>query len=301
MAEKKSVRSLSKYEPILRKFDSCRLAVDLPGDPEFLANMGLDGHPSAGDSFLPTAIGKFTEFNAHGRLVIRKDLPKVTESRSSYRTWQDWHGYEHSGIQTRSYEVYQRELVLPPSEYLTILTGPSGLAICSRPIRFSSESTDKVLHLVNLFLELFGTFEVFDEGMDLSASTRIKRLNWKLLPPGKYPYARTKDALAGFLSTLGESERPVVEERIKSISRFEPDFLAIGLGGFKDYVVFGFTGKDRYVLESPRLGNATYIFDKNWQDLSAKTKKEILDGSLHEARIIHGHRWGRDLALAIAK
>ncbi|HEY5799814.1 MAG TPA: hypothetical protein VIT92_06320 [Burkholderiaceae bacterium] len=301
MPGKKSVRSLAQYEALLRKFQSCRLSVSLPLADDLLQQIGLDEQPSENDSFLPAAVGKISDFNAYGTTVVRKDLPKVTESRSSFRTWQDWHGYEHSGIQTRTYEVYQRDLVLPPSEYLTVLAAPNGLAVCSRPIKFTEEATDKVLHVVNLFLELFGKFQVFDEAMGLSTSTSVKHLNWKLLPPGKYPFARTKEVLSGFLSTLKDSDRPVVEERIKAITKFEPDFLAVGVGGFRDYVVFGFTGKNRYVLESPRLGNATYIFDHNWQELSTKTKKEILDGSLHEARVIHGSWWYRDINTAINK
>jgi hypothetical protein len=301
MSGKKSVRSLTQYETLLRKFRSCRLAVSLPIDDSLISLLGLDSQPVVGDSFVPAAMGKATDYNANGRIVIRKDLPKVNETRSSWRRWQDWHGQEHSGIQIRSYEVYPRELVQPPSEYLTVLPAPGGLALCSRPITFSEEPSDKVLHIVNLFLEIFGKFEVFDDAVELSAATVVKRLNWKLLPPGKYPFARTIEALSGFLATLDDSDRPVVQDRIKAITKFEPDFLAVGLGGFKDYVVFGFTGKDRYVLESPRLGNATYVFDKNWPELSTKTKKEILDGSLHEARVIHGHRWHRDIAAIVTK
>lgn len=301
MSEKKRVRSLKQYETLLRKFRSCRLAVSLPIDGSLISLLGLDSQPVEGDSFLPAAIGKATEYNANGRVVIRKDLPKVNETRSGWRRWQDWHGQEHSGIQIRSYEVYPRDLVPPPSEYLTVLPAPGGLALCSRPISFAEEPSEKILHIVNLFLEIFGKFEVFDDAVEISAATVVKRLNWKLLPPGNYPFARTKEALSVFLATLADSDRPVVEDRIKAITKFEPDFLAVGLGGFKDYVVFGFTRKDRYVLESPRLGNATYVFDKNWLEFSTMTKKEILDGSLHEARVIHDHRWHRNIAAIVTK
>lgn len=300
MPETSVVRNLKKYEALLGKFDTCRLTVPVPADDEIIGRLGLENQPLQGDSFIPAASGKISDYNANGKVVVRKDLPKVKETRSSWRTWQDWHGYEHSGIQSRTYEIYPRDLILPPSEYLTALPGPDGLMLCSRPIKFSVEDAESVLHLVNLFAELFGSFNVFNEALELSASTTVKRLNWKLLPPGKYPFARAKTVLSEFLSLLGDSDRPVVEDRIKAITKYEPDFLAVGLGGFKDYVVFGFTEKNRYVLESPRLGNATYIFDKNWPELSVKTKKEILDGSLHEARLIHGHRWHREIASVVA-
>jgi hypothetical protein len=301
MADKKLVRSLSKYETLLQKFTTCRLAVRLPIEESIASKLGLSTELAIGDSFVPAAFGKTTEFNAHGKILIRKDLPKVSETRSSWRRWEDWHGQEHSGIQIRTIQVYPRELVPPPSEYLTVLSVPSGLALCSRSINHTKESEEDILHIVNLFLEIFGEFEIFDDALEFSANTAIKRLNWKLLPPGKYPFLRTKEALSEFLVSLSEGDRPVVEDRIKTITKLEPDLLGVGLGGFKDYVVFGFTKKNRYVLESPRLGNATYIFDKNWEELSTKTKKEILDGSLHEARVIHDRRWHRDIVNEIKR
>jgi hypothetical protein len=69
--------------------------------------------------------------------------------------------------------------------------------------------------------------------------------------------------------------------------------MAVGVGGFKDYVVFGFTEKDKYVLESPSLGNATYVLDGNWQEVSVLTKKEIIEEGLHEERVIHNRSWPR--------
>jgi len=295
MADKKIVRSLSKYEALLQKFKVCRLAVRLPIEDSIAIELGFSNELALGDSFLPAAIGKTTEFNANGKIIIRKDLPKVSQTNSSWRSWKDWHGQEHSGIVVRTIQVFPRQLVPPPSEYLTVLSAPSGPAVCSRSISYNKETKEDILHVVNLFLEIFGEFEVFDDSLEFSASATIKRLNWKLLPPGKYPFLRTKEALSEFLVSLSESDRPVVEDRIKKITKLEPDLLGIGLGGFKDYVVFGFTKKNRYVLESPRLGNATYIFDQNWEELSTKSKKEILDGSLHEARVIHDHRWSRDI------
>jgi hypothetical protein len=53
------------------------------------------------------------------------------------------------------------------------------------------------------------------------------------------------------------------------------------------------------VLESPTLGNATYVFKNNWAQVSALSKKEILEGALHDARLIHNKRWTGALRQAI--
>jgi hypothetical protein len=51
----------------------------------------------------------------------------------------------------------------------------------------------------------------------------------------------------------------------------------------------------RYVLESILYGNATYIFDKDWEELSKKTKSEILNQELQKGRLIHRRFWEKDL------
>ena len=67
----------------------------------------------------------------------------------------------------------------------------------------------------------------------------------------------------------------------------------MGRGGFSGYVVFGFPEKNIYVLESAYTGNATYIFDERWEQLSKMTKAEILNEQLQTDRIIHRVGWNR--------
>jgi hypothetical protein len=71
----------------------------------------------------------------------------------------------------------------------------------------------------------------------------------------------------------------------------ETDFVAIGQAGFAGYIIFGFPGKNRYLLESIQPNNATYVFAENWESLSQMTKAEILKQNLHADRIIHREGW----------
>jgi hypothetical protein len=41
-----------------------------------------------------------------------------------------------------------------------------------------------------------------------------------------------------------------IEHRIKTISECNPDFLAVGKGGFTGYFVYGFKSKKIFILES---------------------------------------------------
>jgi hypothetical protein len=93
----------------------------------------------------------------------------------------------------------------------------------------------------------------------------------------------------------------VAEFRVKEITRHTPDFIAVGMGGFSDYVVFGFTDRRRYVLESPLLGNATYVFRDDWERFAALSKAEIIQGDLQEARLIHNKRWPGMLRTAVQR
>jgi hypothetical protein len=250
--------------------------------------LGFDGIPAEGDAILPVAIGAATRFNAHGKEIIRRDLPMETRSRMINTSWKDWHGQIHYGTQTRDYEAYPRELIPPPEEFLTAMRKGDRIVAASRIIN-RDEDEAGIVNMLNVFLECFPSFEIVQP--DLTEPTQIRRLNWKILPQGQYPFERARSALEDYLQRLPEDDRATATERIRAITRHDPDFVAVGVGGFSDYVVFGFTGRRRYVLESPNTGNATYIFEDDWESISRLSKREILLENRQEARLIHNTRW----------
>ncbi|HFT6992680.1 TPA: hypothetical protein ACGRQA_001996 [Stenotrophomonas maltophilia] len=213
-------------------------------------------------------------------------------------SWKDWHGQTHHGTQTRSYETYPREHIAPPGEYLTAVQASGGIAMVTRVID-RTEPEDSIANLLNIFLECFPRFDIVDP--NLIAPVRVQRISWHILPPGTFPFERAIQALEGYLERLSESNREVAKSRIQTITRHEPDFMAVGLGGFSEYVVFGFSHRRRYVFESPESGNATYIFRKDWEAVSKLSKREILLEQLQEARIIHTSRWAIEVSEAIQR
>lgn len=56
-------------------------------------------------------------------------------------------------------------------------------------------------------------------------------------------------------------------------------------------MIFGFPSKSLFILESTQVNNATYVLDRNWEDLSAMTKAELLNNNLHKKRLIHRENW----------
>lgn len=287
----KSARSLAAYEKEMTRLGKFRLTISVDKSEDIVRTLGFSMPAVEGESLAPPPTGRFTEFNANGRLVVRKDLPKVDKTFTVYSSWNDWHGYPHSGIRVVNRKVYPTDQIPPPNEYLTVLNSERGPVVASRLLSLSQETEGDILHIVNLFLEVFGQFEFVGRDLQPGGRIKIRQLNWKVLPPGSYPFERAKKELAQFLGALPDTARPVVEDRIRTITRHEPDLIAVGVGGFTDYVVFGFTDRGKYVLESHRLGNATYVLKSDWESVSMLSKKEILDGSLHEARVIHNHGW----------
>lgn len=294
----KSVRSLSIYESTIQRLGDFRVVHPLPQAPKRAREIGFDGTPSEGESIVPSQVGPVSTFNANGREIARKDLPKVSQSRMVWASWNDWHGNPHSGMQVRSQKVYQKELIPPPEEYITVMQGETEVVLASRVLNRTVDNDDRIIHVINLFLELFGSLEITSADFKSAQSLNVRRLNWHILPPGEFPFERANE-LAEFLDGVDKNVRPVIHSRIKSVTQHKPDFVAVGVGGFREYVVFGFQSKNIYVLESPSLGNATYIFKNNWAEVSALSKKQILDGALHEVRLIHNNRWTGALRQAI--
>ncbi len=293
-------------EPLKKKLlslQTARIAIVLSDIPADLANKIGFTNITEGQSILPAIIGRVSEFNANGKEIARKDLPKIKKDFHMNASHRDWGGNIHTSVQTRSMMVYPKDLVLPPGEYITIANGPNGLIITSREFSYnnlaSNENESSIIHLINLFLELFGKFDVV--GKDLVApSATVVKVNWKVLPAGIYPFKRVMAELKELINGLGENTRPVVEHRLKSISKYNPDFMAVGSGGFSDYVILGFTEKNLYILESPKLGNATYAFLNEWEKFSQLTKRDILTGQHQHARLIHNKKWLTSLSQLIA-
>lgn len=148
---------------------------------------------------------------------------------------------------------------------------------------------DRCKHIINMFLELFGFCELV--ALETVAVSNIinKRVPWNLLPPGEYPWERIKSKLE---SDRGFNfKRRSLEHEIEILHSYNPDLFAIGIDNFNGYLVFGYSSKNIFILESTELNNATYVFKNGWENVSRLSKKEILNECLQYARIIHSPQW----------
>lgn len=257
--------------------------------------IGLSWPPIPGETILPKVIGSVTRFNAKGKEIPQKHLPKETHYRDFEYTRKEWHGQDQvevTDFRWIPYAKYPREIILPLGIEVTVDgDGDTAKGIFSGPFQHSEVGSTKLLHAINMYLEMFGTCSIYDQSLNPINLPKRVNLRWEVLPKGRMPWPDLRNAIEVRLEKQPPKSKAAALRRFEMISELQPDFYAVGQGGFGGYVVFGFSDKDRYVLECQQPNNAIYVFDGNWEELSQLTKAEILNASSHEARIIHTPRW----------
>lgn len=284
------IRNLSALSTIA---DGTEIVIALthPQDHEdTLKRVGFD-HLRDGDQVLPDpAIGPVCDRNANGWPIVHRDQPMETAYRQRRWRWTEFHGkkrIEREETRDVPYKRYPRTHVPPPSVELTMAAHGDGLAVVTEAVELTGANEDRIVHIVNLMLELFGECDILDAGLDPIVVPVTRRLNWEILPQGELPWERTEAALRDAVERAPQGNRPVIWERLRTIAEYSPTFTAVGRGGFTGYVIFGFPDLDLYVLESAYYGNATYVLAEDWERLSTLTKAELLADELHEDRLIH--------------
>lgn len=297
----KSIRSVTRLVAAAQGCEEIKIVYKISEETsEVLEAIGFDVDPEVGDYLIPQPVGKVTAKNAYGKDIIRKDLPMEPEPRSYHRTWKDWHGQEHSGIQTRYINMYPREYQPAEEETLHIIQINDDKYVSTDSLVVDTENESRNIHISNLMLECFGGFEIVDAKEGSIIGAKVKQLHWDILPPGEYPWARAKPLVGEVTKRLKDSEKGVVESRMQSITRYNPDFLATGRAGFSGYFIYGFATKGIYILESIHLDNATYVFGDDWERLSKLTKNQIINGDIEHQRIIHDNKWNREIRSLLA-
>jgi len=293
---KKSIRSIRPYVGLMPGSAGVYVGVVDPPDT-ILKRIGFTAPYDDGQTILPRPVGRASLYNAEGMTIRHKDRPMETAYRTVEWHWNEWHGrdtVEQVDFRDVPYQRYPRTYLPAPSVELTLFTSVNGQRLVLTPLVDNWRANeDGLVHAVNLLLDIFGECAFFDDKREQVIKTPLKKLNWKILPPGKHPFSELQRSLTDILARVKEGNRSFVDHRLERINSFGPEFTAIGQGGFSGYVVFGFPKKGLYVLESILYGNATYVLGEDWEELSKLTKAEILNDKLHKDRIIHLRDWFR--------
>lgn len=262
-----------------------------------VAKVGFSVPPVAGERLLPSGdFGIACRRNSDGEEIVHKDRPLETHYRQRQWTWKEFRGRydyeERTKIVDVPYKRYPRSWEKPHGVELQVHTAPNtALLIAAGPFRSGETDQALLLNTVHMFVELFGECRLVKEDMAEEVQLSVRRLNWEVLPPGKYPWARAEPAVDRIIRTVSPGDQAVLRERVKTITAYEPDFIAVGRNGFSRYVVYGWDERELYLLESTEVNNATYVLKKNWEAVSAMTKAQVLDDGAHHARVVHRGTW----------
>jgi len=269
---------------------------------EKLRRIGFTLPLQIGESILPpVSLGPVSQINAEGYDIIHRGRPKETAYRQVEWHWEEFDGPYDRTPQSRlvdvPYKRFPRTHVPPFSVELTLTKDlRDNFMIIGPYIKNTPDNKELIKHTLNLFFELFRECQIFSSNLKEIIKPPILRLNWQVLPPGRMPWETVMLHVRPIIELAPEGNRPFIWHRIEFINKYGPDFWAFGKGGFTGYFIMGFEAKNLYVCESVVHGNATYIFNEGWEELSRKTKAEILDAKLQKDRIIHriGH-WDKSI------
>ncbi|KHT64541.1 hypothetical protein RJ45_05870 [Photobacterium gaetbulicola] len=298
----KSIRNMSRVLKVAGSEKNVRLVFSTKNvKSEVWTRIGFDAELSSGQFMIPSVVGKVTDYNVNGKEEVRKDLDKIDKSIMYSSRIKDWHGNPHDIIGSRTIKVYQRDYIPAPSCYLYIIEINGEKYISSGELILHDDQDAENIHTCNLMLECFGEFEIIDSKSEKIISPKLSQIQWEILPRGKYPWDKTKKIISPFTETIKKRDREVIEHRMRVISNFTPDFIAMGRGGFLGYFIYGFEANGIYVLESTKLDNATYVFKDNWEELSKLTKNEIINSEENFERILHNKSWQFNIRKTLRK
>jgi hypothetical protein len=299
--EKSNIRTIPRELKSLTKGTHINIGYSIDENPKTIKILQAAGFQKIipGMTVLPSAkMGPRCKYNAEGKEIVHRDRPKETYFQEREWEWKQFHGDDRITKSKTIYiprERYPRSTNPPPSVELSIANEGGRLIVVAPPIKFNADQPDLLIHTINIFLELFGCAEILDQDKQSIIRGKVKRLNWQVLPRGKYPWERLEKDLKPIIDERPEMNRRPIRERFALMNSFDPEFTAIGRAGFHGYVIFGYPKKKLYVLESSYYGNATYVFQEGWEELSQLTKAEIIHGELQHARVIHDDSWKHEV------
>lgn len=298
-------KRINRVERYVRRFDRSKpiyVFSVVPAPEQDFTRLGFESAPKIGDTILPSVSGPVSAFNADGRYVVRKDLPKETRvvGQRKWR-WKQFRGRYDSDWKERTIDVerecYPRDFLAPPSVEMSVMDVAGKLRLVSE-VQANADN-EAIQHAINLYLELLGQCYLTDDP-DNVPIVAPKKVNWRLLPKGADPWDSARAATKARLEEASEDTESIILDRQEFVCSLGPTEVYVGEGGFADYLAYVFGDLGLVVLESLTKGNAIYIFDDQWKRFSQLSKREILAHGFHTHRIIHATGWKQDLRSIVA-
>lgn len=292
------VKTLSRNEIVVGcavKFKASDLAAGA------LKHLGIEITPQGlqlPDSVLPLATrGKYSAWNVMGVEIIRKDLPIETHYHSAEApNWGD--SYYGTHTVDLPHKQYRRDFQPPREIEISMSCKDRQPGLPSYIIAFkvnevldkkAKQFGDRLFENLNLLQENVGACGVEPADTALTEYAKSLHVSWEILPPGT-----REEAIERIFRgrTVSDKEKEVAGERYDYFMSLMPKRLVFGTSGFRRY--FGaLLDDDLVIFENIQYGNAVYILFENWEDLSKRTRIELLSGRYGRdfKRVIHRSGW----------
>jgi hypothetical protein len=252
----------------------------------------------------PANMGKYSEKNCHGWEVKRRDLPKIWKSvplgvrpnfgdwsKGSFSLWQDREVYQVEEYAPRDFTI-DIDLLRESDEGFSFK-----FRIGCTLDRNNTEFEDDLLFCLNILQENVGMC-----GVDRSDKTREEYIetilvDWEIFPPGSVDRFLAKAKAAARRGDGDTNE--IIEERVKQFKRLSPEKYILGKGGFNRYIGAVLPG-GKVVFENLRWGNALYVLYDEWEDISRRSRFDLIQGTSDDyERIPHVQGWEMKLRQAV--
>lgn len=245
---------------------------------------------------LPAASqGKFSDRNTNGWVETRDDWPKERYTVSLEAP--NWNGSgTHTVLQSRA--RFPKLHHAPRFSTIRIACAdPSpGRDTYSLKCEVSDvldpnahDFDEHLLACINLLQENVGISGVAKPNATFADYARSLRVTWEVLPPGTKEEAVQRIFGARAPTAV---QRARMEDRYNFLMSFKPQAMIYGRSGFQRY--FGAQLQDDVVLfENVEHGNAVYVMFEDWENLSQKSRLELLSGRYGQGfeRVVHTGDW----------
>ncbi|WP_208875446.1 hypothetical protein [Streptomyces sp. PBH53] len=289
---------------VLRSYSVSDLKSDLLAHLEVSVQAGSIVIPPT--SLPPAERGRFSKWNLVGRIVRRTDLPKVSRSWGfETPNFGDWSKGSHTITFTRQvYQVehlYGHQIAIAMEE---VSSNDDQVTIAFRVEsvldRTAAGHDADLLFALCLLQENVGAVDVVARTTSTDEWARAMALNWEFLPVG----TREADAVISDLTrrlrlNKDDPRRGGVEARLEALLALRPERMLYGTSGFQRYIGAQF-GPGLVVFENARYGNAIYVMFEDWEELSKRSRLDLLGGSNRSfERITHRRGWEGRLRHAV--
>ena len=250
-----------------------------------------------GDELLPDpGLGKWCNRNACGYSVTDYTSPKIYRYVSTNYI-HPWGKLELPRVPVDIHKYcYRKKEIEPNFIKISLVSNDDGEMYYASLLKADSKDYD-IITAVNMFIEIFGECDVGTE-LNVLPPSRIKHLNWEILPPDKKPSDLIRQMSEG--RKQKESTIQYSEARTKFLEK--KPYKCIGRGINGSYGYFGYVYLNICVFECALYGNATYIVNSsNWEELSKMTKRELIESNNVVEKLIHTEDWFEKIEEAFIK